>query len=106
MLFPEEVDNVSGTYLADILNRKKSVSIGTHQLIDILKLPGQNHCGILSHFPDAESIYEPVKRSGAAVVDAGKDFNGSLGDQECIKLIGISRNTYYKYKRELRYEDQ
>lgn len=31
-----------------------------------------------------------------------KDFDGSLGDAECIKLIGIARNTYYKYKRELR----
>lgn len=31
-----------------------------------------------------------------------KDFDGTLSDAECIKLIGIARNTYYKYKRELR----
>ena len=31
-----------------------------------------------------------------------KDFDGTLSDTECIKLIGIARNTYYKYKRELR----
>lgn len=31
-----------------------------------------------------------------------KDFEGSLSDSECILLIGISRNTYYKYKRELK----
>lgn len=31
-----------------------------------------------------------------------KDFGGALSDAECIKLIGIARNTYYKYKRELR----
>lgn len=30
-----------------------------------------------------------------------KDFNGYLNDVEVIKLIGISRNSYYKYKREL-----
>lgn len=30
-----------------------------------------------------------------------KDFNGSLNDVEVMKLIGISRNTYYKYKKEL-----
>ena len=30
-----------------------------------------------------------------------KDFNGSLMDIEVIKLIGISRNSYYKYKKEL-----
>ena len=28
-------------------------------------------------------------------------FNGSLNDTECIKLIGIARNTFYKYKKEL-----
>lgn len=31
-----------------------------------------------------------------------KDFNGSLTDAECMKLIGLARNTYYKYKRELK----
>lgn len=34
-----------------------------------------------------------------------KDFDGTLSDAECIKLIGIARNTYYKYKRELRESD-
>ncbi len=31
-----------------------------------------------------------------------KDFGGMLNDKECIKLIGIARGTYYKYKKELR----
>ena len=33
-----------------------------------------------------------------------KDFGGSLNDVECIKMIGISRGSYYKYKREIREE--
>lgn len=33
-----------------------------------------------------------------------KDFDGSLTDPECMKLTGLSRNTFYKYKRELRGE--
>lgn len=33
-----------------------------------------------------------------------KDFQGTLTDKEMIKLAGISRNTYYKYKRELKEE--
>ena len=33
-----------------------------------------------------------------------RDFQGTLNDEECMKLIGLSRNTYYKYKRELRDE--
>lgn len=30
-----------------------------------------------------------------------KDFKGTLKDIEVMKLIGVSRNSYYKYKREL-----
>ena len=36
-----------------------------------------------------------------AIQKYSKDFAGSLLDAECIKLIGISKNTYYKYKKEL-----
>lgn len=32
------------------------------------------------------------------------DFNGTLKDDDVIKLAGISRKTYYKYKKELREE--
>ena len=31
-----------------------------------------------------------------------KDFGGTLSDPEVMKLAGISRNSYYKYKRELK----
>ena len=31
-----------------------------------------------------------------------KEFDGSLNDTEVMKLTGLARNTYYKYKRELR----
>ena len=31
-----------------------------------------------------------------------KNFGGSLEDPDVIKLCGCSRNTYYKYKRELK----
>lgn len=30
-----------------------------------------------------------------------KDFNGTLKDKDVIKLVGLARNTYYKYKKEL-----
>lgn len=32
------------------------------------------------------------------------DFEGTLNDIDCMKLIGVSRNTYYKYKGELKAE--
>ena len=33
-----------------------------------------------------------------------KDFNGTLNDADVMQLAGLSRNTYYKYKREMREE--
>lgn len=30
-----------------------------------------------------------------------KDFNGTLSDIDTIKVIGVSRNSYYKYKKQL-----
>lgn len=41
---------------------------------------------------------EPAKEK---ILKYSKDFGGSLSDIECMKLIGLSRNTYYKYKKEL-----
>lgn len=35
------------------------------------------------------------------IIKYSKDFKGTLKDIEVIKLIGISRNSYYKYKKEL-----
>lgn len=33
-----------------------------------------------------------------------KDFGGTLADADVIKLTGLARNTYYKYKREIKSE--
>ena len=45
-----------------------------------------------------------TKKSIAAkqiIKQHAKEFGGSLSDPEVIKLAGISRNSYYKHKREL-----
>lgn len=31
-----------------------------------------------------------------------RDFEGTLTDAECMKLAGVARNTYYKYKAEIK----
>lgn len=36
------------------------------------------------------------------IVKYSKDFSGSLDDTDVMKLTGLARNTYYKYKKELR----
>ncbi|WP_026665698.1 recombinase family protein [Butyrivibrio sp. FC2001] len=40
----------------------------------------------------------------AIIKKHSKDFEGSLTDEEVIKLADISRNSFYKYKRELKEE--
>lgn len=36
------------------------------------------------------------------IIKYSKDFSGTLNDTDCIKLLGIARNSYYKYKKELK----
>ncbi len=46
-----------------------------------------------------------VKKATAAkeiILKHSKDFGGSLSDVECMRLAGISRNSYYRYKADLR----
>lgn len=46
-----------------------------------------------------------TKKSIAAkelILKHSKDFYGNLNDNEMMQLTGLARNTYYKYKRELR----
>ncbi len=38
------------------------------------------------------------------IIKYSKDFDGGLSNLDCMKLIGLSNNTYYKYKRELMLE--
>ncbi len=40
----------------------------------------------------------------AKIRSLAKDFRGSLGDNELIQELGISRNTYYKYKKAIKEE--
>ncbi|KEI79747.1 resolvase [Clostridium botulinum A2 117] len=35
------------------------------------------------------------------IIKYSKDFKGTLKDTEVIKLTGLARNTYYKYKKEI-----
>ena len=41
------------------------------------------------------------KEAKAGIRKYSKDFDGTLADKDVIRLIGVSRNTYYKYKKEL-----
>ena len=36
------------------------------------------------------------------ILKFSKDFGGTLTDVDCIRMIGIARNTYYRYKAQLK----
>lgn len=40
----------------------------------------------------------------AEILKHSVDFGGTLNDTDCMKLTGLARNTFYKYKRELKEE--
>lgn len=50
----------------------------------------------------AEVVTRKSREMKQIILKHSKDFNGSLNDAEVIKLTGLARNTYYKYKRELK----
>lgn len=46
-----------------------------------------------------------IKKAAPAkeiILKHAKDFGGTLTDAECMKLANVARNTYYRYKRELK----
>ena len=70
----------------------------TKEGIETARLNGKQIGGV------AGSKYN-VKKSQQAkeqIKKYSKDFDGSLADAEVITLTGISRKTYYKYKKELK----
>lgn len=54
--------------------------------------------------PGIKLITKKSIRAKDEIIKYSKDFKGTLNDVECMKLVGISRNTYYKYKREINLE--
>ena len=53
--------------------------------------------------PKKGSTHTTVKETDTIkiIAEYHKDFGGSLNDSQCMKLAGCSRNSYYKYKRNM-----
>ena len=49
-------------------------------------------------------ITKKSKEAKEIILKHSNSFDGNLNDDECRKLAGISRNSFYKYKRELKAE--
>lgn len=54
----------------------------------------------------AEVVTKKSLEKKQIILKHSKDFKGSLNDAEVMVLTGLARNTYYKYKRELKAEQE
>lgn len=70
----------------------------TREGIETARLNGKQ----IGQLKGAKLITKKSIESKKKIIEYSKDFNGTLSDTDCMKLIGLARNTYYKYKRELK----
>ena len=69
----------------------------TREGIETARLCGKQIGGVVGrklHVRKADMAMQKMKKYS-------RDFGGTLTDGECIRLIGVSRNSYYKYKRQM-----
>lgn len=70
----------------------------TREGIETARLQGKQ----IGTIPGAKLHIKKKEPAQAAIRKYNKDFDGNLNDIDTIKLVGLSRNTYYKYKREMK----
>ena len=69
----------------------------TREGIETARLQGKQ----IGRQKDAKVVTKKSVAAKEAILKYAKDFGGTMPDVDVIKFTGISRNTYYKYKREL-----
>ena len=72
----------------------------TREGIETARLAGKQIGGVAGRKLTVKKA-EPAKK---LILKYSRDFDGTLTDAECIKLIGVARNTYYRYKGQLKAE--
>ena len=74
----------------------------TREGIQTARLAGKQ----IGQKPGAKLTTKKSLAAKAMIEKHSRDFGGTLDDMECMRLAGVSRNTYYGYKRQLRAERQ
>ncbi len=70
----------------------------TREGIETVRLSGKQIGGAVGrklHIKKADIAKQKIQKYS-------RDFGGTLTDGECIRLIGVSRNSFYKYKRQIK----
>lgn len=58
----------------------------------------------IGHPVGTKLVVKKAVEAKKVIQQHSKDFDGSLDDKMCMKLTGVSRNSFYKYKKELKAE--
>lgn len=85
------------------LHRRVSEGIRTTQAKNLL-LPEEEHKQI-GRKKGEKNIIKKKDPAKQQIIKYSKWFEGQLTDKDTMKLVGLSRNTYYKYKKEI-YENK
>lgn len=70
----------------------------TREGIEMARLNGKQ----IGQPKGAKLVTKKSIKAKEIIFKRAKDFNGDLTDLEVMKLVGIARGTYYKYKREIK----
>ena len=47
-------------------------------------------------------LIEKERPAKQRIIELSKDFDGTLKDADVMKIVGLARNTYYKYKKDMK----
>ena len=77
---------------------RDDLSERTRQGLQTAKLNGKQ----LGRAKGTVVVTKKSDESKKKILKYSKAFDGDLSDKDLIKLLGIDKNTYYKYKKELK----
>lgn len=69
----------------------------TKEGIETARLHGKQ----IGQIEGAKLITKKSIQAKAQIIKYSKDFDGTLNDIDTMKIVGISRNSYYKYKKQI-----
>ena len=72
----------------------------TKEGIETARLNGSQ----IGHLEGTKLVVKKAVEAKKIIQQHSKDFEGTLDDKLCMKLAAVSRNSFYKYKKELREE--
>lgn len=72
----------------------------TKEGIETARLNGKQ----IGNIKGRKLITKKSKNAKAIILKHSQFFDGTLNDIDCMKLAGVAKNTYYKYKKELKLE--